>query len=132
MNRFKILYLDAAVNLILGLLLLFFRPAVIHLLGVPAAEQAFYPSMLGAVLFGIGIALLVECFRPRDGLVGLGLGGAVAINLCCGLVLAGWLLSGKLSIPLRGQIFLWILVVLLAGVSTGEFIVHRRKRVRVS
>ena len=129
MNRYKILYFDAAVNLVLGLLLLFFRPAVVHLLGVPAAEQTFYPSMLGAVLFGIGIALLVECFRPTGGMVGLGLGGAVAINLCGGLVLAGWLLSGKLSVPLRGQIFLWVLVVLLAGISTVEFVVHRRKRI---
>jgi hypothetical protein len=54
----------------------------------------------------------------------LGLGGAIAINLCGGLVLAVWLLSNKLSLPLRGQIFLWSLVMLLVGISVLEGLSH--------
>jgi hypothetical protein len=48
----------------------------------------FYPNALGGVLSGIGIALLIEAFREPNGLVGLGLGGAIAINLCDGFTLA--------------------------------------------
>jgi hypothetical protein len=73
--------------------------------------------LLGGVLIGIGIALLIERSRGRSG---LGLAGAISINLCAGLVLAGWLLFGSLDLPLRGQLFLWLLVVLLVGISGVE------------
>lgn len=73
---------------------------------------------------GIGLALLIECFRKPQGLIGLGLGGAVAINLCAGLVLAAWLIFGGLDLPLRGLVFLWILVFVLVGISTLELVAH--------
>jgi hypothetical protein len=123
-----ILIVDAAINLILGFLLLIFSPQVVRLLGVPAAEQGFYPNILGGVLFGIGIALLIECFRGPDGLVGLGLGGAISINLCGGLVLTAWLIWGKLGIPAGGRAFLWILAVILIVVSSIELLAHARAR----
>ena len=56
----------------------------------------------------------------------IGLDGAVAINLCGGLVLAGWLVFGDLGLPVRGTIFLWILVFLLAGVISAEIIARIR------
>ena len=53
---------------------------------------------MGGVFIGIALALFIEAFRERpQGLVGLGLGGAIAINLCGGLVLMGWLIFGKYS-----------------------------------
>ena len=52
-----ILIVDAAINLILGVLLLIFSPQVVQLLGVPAAEHSFYPNILGGVLFGAVLAL---------------------------------------------------------------------------
>lgn len=120
-----LLTLDAFVNLALGTMLLFFPKGLVVALGLPYSASAFYPSILGAVLFGIGIALLLERNRPgRDG-VGLGLAGAVAINLCGGLVLAGWLLIGNLDLPMRGTLLLWILVLLLVGLSTFEFLTAR-------
>lgn len=106
MQSLKILLADAAINLILGFLLLIFSRPLIDILGVPGTEVTFYPNILGGVLLGIGIALLIECYRSPVGLVGLGLGGAIAINLCGGLVLAVWLIFGDLKIPFRGQIFL--------------------------
>ena len=121
MKRSALLMADAIINLVLGVLLLFFPPALVRLLGMPQTGQSFYPSILGAVLFGIGIALLVEYFRRAEGMVGLGLGGAIGINLCGGLVLAGWLVSGKLTVPLRGYIVFWILVLILVGISAIEF-----------
>jgi hypothetical protein len=123
-----VLLVDAAINLILGLLLLIFSETLVEFLGVPATEQSFYPNILGGVLFGIGVALLIECFRSPNGLVGLGLGGAIAINLCGGLVLVFWLITGNLSIPIRGQIFLWTLAVILVAISSIELFMHLMSR----
>jgi hypothetical protein len=127
MNRSTLLKADAAINLILGVLLMAFPAKLIKALGVPMADPSFYPTILGGVLFGIGLALLIECYRKSSRFVGLGLGGAIAINLCGGLVLAAWLLSDRLTLPLRGQIFLWTLVVLLVGISLLEGLSHFRK-----
>ena len=117
---------DAIINLALGLLLMVFPDSLVQLLGIPPAECAFYPSILGAVLFGIGLALLLTWVRRDAG--GLGLGGAIAINLCAGIVLALWLVAGNLELPLRGSLFLWAIVVLLVGISLTEFIASRSGR----
>lgn len=114
MNKSFLLRVDAAVNIGLGTLLLLFPPRLVALLGVPGSPTSFYPNLLGAVLFGIGIALLWETRLPGTGLA---LKGAVSINLCGGLVLALWLLFGDLSLPTRGAVFLWFLVILLLGLS---------------
>jgi hypothetical protein len=60
-------------------------------------------------------------------MVGLGLGGAIAINLCGGGALASWLIFGNLTIPIKGRIFLWILVFLLVGISSIELYYNRKK-----
>jgi hypothetical protein len=123
-----LLLIDAAINFLLGLLLLGFSRPLTDLLGVPYTTVTFYPTLLGGVLFGIGVALTIEAFRHPKGLVGLGLGGAVAINLCGGMVLLVWLVSGALDLPLRGLVFLWSLAIVLVGISTVELLTHRRKR----
>jgi hypothetical protein len=122
-----LLLIDAVINFLLGLLLLGFSLPLTHLLGVPYTEISFYPNILGGVLFGIGVALTIEAFRQPKGLVGLGLGGAVAINLCGGIVLFIWLISGALDLPLRGLVFLWTLAIVLVGISTVELLTHRQK-----
>jgi hypothetical protein len=128
MNHDTLLKVDAAINLILGVLLIAFPAKLIKALGVPMADPSFYPTILGGVLFGIGLALLIECYRKSSRFVGLGLGGAIAINLCGGCVLAAWLLSDKLTLPLRGHIFLWFLVLLLIGLSLLEGLAHVRRK----
>ena len=124
MHRNLLLKADAAINLILGILLMAFPAKLVNALGVPMADPSFYATILGGVLFGIGLALLLECYRKSNRFAGLGLGGAISINLCGGLVLAVWLLSNKLSLPLRGHIFLWLLVLLLVGISVLEGLSH--------
>jgi hypothetical protein len=104
----------------LGSLLIIFPRSVVTFLGVPSVESAFYPSILGAVLLGIGIALLEEKYGARGVTTGLGLVGALTINLCGGIVLAVWLLAGELNLPLRGALLLWTLVVLLLSLSLFE------------
>ena len=130
MRHTTLLKIDAAINLILGILLLAFPLELVQALGMPMADPSFYPSILGGVLFGIGLALLIECYRQSNGFIGLGLGGAISINLCGGLVLAIWLLSGSLNLPLRGQIFLWSLVLLLVGLSLIEGFAQLKMRTK--
>ena len=117
-SKSLLLIIDAIINLVLGLMLLFFPSQLVSALGIPTSASAFYPSILGAVLIGIGIALLIE--RHRGG--GLGLLGAITINLCGGIVLGLWLLFGDLQLPLRGSVFLWGLVVVLVGISMFELL----------
>jgi len=130
MRRATLLTIDGIINLLLGVLLVAFSEGLVRLLGVPPATNGFYPNILGGVLFGIGIALMMERRNKTGTGVGLGLGGAIAINLCGGLVLCGWLVFGGLALPVRGLIFLWFLVVLLVGISAIElavgFLGHRR------
>lgn len=117
---------DAAINLILGILLMAFPDGLVKTLGIPMAIPAFYATILGGVLFGIGLALLIECFGKSSRFSGLGLGGAIVINLCGGGVLTIWLLSDTLDLPIRGQVLLWCLVVLLIGLSLLEGFAHLR------
>ena len=124
----KVLLIDAVINLFLGILLFLFSDTVVNMLGVPASENAFYPNILGAVLIGIAIALVLEYYRKPDGLVGLGLGGAISINLCGGIVLFIWLLSRKLNLPLKGTIFLWSLAFIIVIISMTEFLLYLRSK----
>jgi hypothetical protein len=122
MKKRTILLIDAFINLILGILLLIFSPAVIKLLGIPPAPS-FYPTILGAVFIGITVALIIEAYRnePHND-AGLGLSGALSINLCGGIVLFIWLIAGNLEIPLKGRILLWTLDAILVIVSLIEII----------
>lgn len=117
MNKGLLLIIDGIVNLALGILLLIFPRGIMSALEAPASTSKFYPSILGAVLFGIGLALLLEHYGSDRGIRGLGLGGAIVINICGAGTLAFWLLSGKLQIPTRGNIVLWTIagIVLLIG-----------------
>ncbi len=122
-----ILIIDAVINFVLGILLLLFSPRIVDFLGVPSSTSAFYPNILGAVFIGITIALTVGVLQNRSGRhSGLGVIGAIAINLCGGLVLSMWLLFGQLGLPGRGFILLWSLVAVLSGVSIVELVHYFR------
>jgi hypothetical protein len=124
LNRISILLIvDAVINYALGILCILYT-FIAGIVGVPIVENSFYPNILGAVLLGIGIALTLECFKTKRDWVGLGLGGAVAINLSGGVVLVIWLIFGNLNIPIRGQVFLWMLAIFLIIISTIELIAH--------
>jgi hypothetical protein len=122
MPNSKILLIDSLVNFVLGVLLVTFPKSVVHALGVPTTDMAFYPSVFGGVLLGIAVALVVEHFRKRPSPIGLGLAGAVSINLCGATVLIGWLIWGELDMPLRGRIFLWVLSAGLFLISGSELL----------
>jgi hypothetical protein len=119
--RPALLLLDAAINLALGVLLILFPAPVVEWLGIPPAEPGFYRGVLGAVVFGIGVALLIEA-RRTTGAVGLGLGGAIAINLAGALAILGWVAFGGLELPTRGATVLVTLSLLVIGVAAAEMV----------
>lgn len=110
--------IDGIINLVLGILLLLVPFGMASFLGVPEPVSFLYPCVLGAVLFGIGMALLLEVWGGSKGARGLGIGGAIVINFCGAGALLGWLLMSSLALPVRGRILLWCIavVVLLVGV----------------
>ncbi len=125
-TRSQLLTIDGVANLLLGFFLLASPRSFFDALGLPWPGRSLYVAILGGVLVGIGIALLLESSRV-GGLVGLGLAGAVAINLTAGLVIAAWLLlSGANGVSGMGQIVLWLLVVFLVGLSSAEIVAYRR------
>jgi len=122
-----LLAVDAAVNLGLGAILLCFPTGLVGFLGLPPTDTFFYASLLGAVIFGIGVALAAELYGARHGVRGLGLGGAIAINLCGGGVLVFWLLVGHLQITIVGSIVLWCVATLVIGIGLAEIVTGSAK-----
>ncbi len=117
-----LLSIDGIINVILGVLLLLFPFGISELLGVPKSNTNFYPMILGGVIFGIGIALFIERYGFRSKTRGLGLGGAIAINICGAMVLLIWLLINPFSLPLRGYVILWIIAISVLSIGIVEFV----------
>jgi uncharacterized membrane protein HdeD (DUF308 family) len=113
-----LLTIDGVINILLGLLLLLYPFGIAERLGLPVSKTYFYPAILGGVLFGIGLALFVERFGYKKKMRGLGLDGAIVINICGGIVLLIWLLIDPFYLPLRGYVILWTiaLLVLIVGI----------------
>lgn len=122
-----LLFVDGIVNLVLGVLLIFFPAQIMLSLDLPKVETYFYVNILGAVLLGIGIALFLEYFAGNLGITGLGIGGAIAINLFGGGALVYWLLVGNLDLTPGGAIFLWGIAIVVLGVALVEILTYSWK-----
>jgi hypothetical protein len=122
-NHKLLLIIDSIINLILGIILLLFPLGIASYLGIPESELAFYPTILGAVLLGIGIALLIELNNASSKFSGLGLGGAIVINLLGSIVLLIWLIFTDLHIPTHGKFLLWIIGLSVFSIAVFELIV---------
>jgi len=121
MKESTLLGADAVIHLGFGIVLLFFPGVLIDALGISQPGTAFYASVLGAILSGMGLALLAERFRHVFGIPGLGLGGAICVNICVGGVLTAWLVRGGLAIPLHGYVLLWLVAIVLLALSGAGF-----------
>ena len=85
---------DAVVNLLLGIPLMAAPFTVATILGLPRPMSGFYPGILGAVLTGIGIALIIQALKGPHQYAGLGLEGAV----CCLCALLAGVVPGALDL----------------------------------
>jgi hypothetical protein len=121
-KKHLLLAVDGAVNLALGIMLIFFPTQLMLAFDLPKVETFFYVNILGAVLFGIGIALLLERFAGAQGMTGLGIAGAIAINLCGAGVVIFWLLFGNLELSQAGRIFLWSIALIVFGIAIAELV----------
>ena len=121
-HRKTLLVVDGVVNLALGVVLILFPAGMMEWLGLPTTHSYFYTTILGAVIFGIGVALFVELYGAGKGVRGLGLGGAIAINLCGGGALLVWLLAVPTEATTRGQVILWVVAVLVLGIGLAEIV----------
>jgi hypothetical protein len=117
-----LLVIDGIVNLTLGVLLLFFPAKLMLALDLPGVESFFYVNLVGGVLFGIGVALLLERYSDTFQMRGLGIGGAILINFCGAGVLVYWLLFGNMDLTLSGSLFLWSIAIIVFGVAFAEMI----------
>ena len=116
---------DCIVNSVLGLVLLAFPFGSGEILGLPISENNFYPVILGAVLLGIGIALFIEVKCYDKGKRGLGLEGAIIINIVASLVLIIILIFGQLNITMLGLIILWFVGTLVLLIGLVEYFRNR-------
>jgi len=112
----RLLVVDAAINLVLGALLLLAPMGSLPLLGVPTPSTFLFTSVLGGVLVGIGGALLVSA----RGLEGLGLAGAIVINVCGAVALVGWLVLADDALEPRATVTLWAIAILVLAVAALE------------
>ena len=119
-----LLAIDAGVNILLGPLLLLFPTGALELFGLPPTHTYFYTTILGAVIFGIGIALVIELWGAGRGFRGLGLGGAIVINLFGSCALVVWLLVGAIKLPIRGYIILWSVAIVVLAIGIAEIVTH--------
>lgn len=115
-----LLVIDGGVNLLLGGVLLAVPGWLVRVLGAPPFLTRFYPTILGGVLVGIALALFLEARRQSPMSVGLGLGGAIVINICGAGALAVWLLVASHTIPARGRIILWAIATVVLGIAATE------------
>lgn len=107
----QLLFLEAIVKAALGLLLMIAPGAVIGLFGLPAILNGFWPRLLGATLFGIAGASLIEGTLLSSR--GLGLGGSLAINFAIAAMLTVQLALNAAAVTVRGKVLLWVLVACL-------------------
>ena len=114
----QLLWINALICLVFGATLVVAPKPLIALIGLPRAEQTFYPRLLGALLFGMGLAVIVEGADRQSS--GLGLGGLAAINLTVAAVILVLIMFGRLALPMRGRLGLKLfaaMLVLLAGLQ---------------
>ena len=124
-----LLIADGIANVIIGIILLLYPFGIDKLLGLPKSNTHFYPTILGAIILGIGIALLVETYGRSRRFRGLGLVGAIIINFCGATALLAWLIINPFNIPTKGYIVLWTIVIIVYAIGLLELQSIIRKRI---
>lgn len=114
----QLLWIEILLKGTVGLLLILAPRLLARGLGLPPADQPFWPRVLGAVLIGIAVAAFLEV--KLKGANGLGLAGAVAVNLAGTAIIGSLLILGQVGCPRRGRVLLWLTVLGLMALSLAE------------
>jgi hypothetical protein len=101
----QLLWIEACLKLAGGLTLTVAPRTLARLLGLPSADQPFWPRLLGALLIGLAAASLLEA-RMQGG---LGLAGSIAVNLAGATMIGALLILGRAGNTRRGRLLLWLI-----------------------
>lgn len=112
----QLLWIEACLKLASGVALIAAPRTLARLLGLPSADQPFWPRLLGTLLIGLAAASLLEV-RMQGG---LGLGGSIAVNLAGGAMIGALLILGRTGNTKRGRFLLWLTAVALIVLSLVE------------
>jgi hypothetical protein len=120
----NLLWLEIGLKLAGGLTLALVPVTASRVFGLPISGSAFWPRLLGAVLVGLALATVLQGDTLLKGAFthgrGLGLAGAIAVNLTSAAMLAAQLVMARAAATKRGNAALWALVLLLTALSLFE------------
>lgn len=118
----QLLWLETLLKGGIGLIMLFTPITAAKIAGLPHGNSAFWPRLFGAALISIAAAFAVEGYtqlNPNVTAGGLGLGGAVIINLVTILSLIGTIIFKGVTTR-RGLLLLWSLSLTLTFLMLVE------------
>ena len=118
----QLLWFEILLKGTVGLVMLLMPVSAARLAGLPHTSSTFWPRLFGAALIGIAGAFAVEGYHQAGGAIaakGLGLGGAVIINLTTLLALFGTLIFAAVA-TWRGRLLVWLLILLLLFLTVIE------------
>jgi hypothetical protein len=114
----QLLWIEACLKLAGGLALVIAPRGLARLLGLPSADDRFWPRLLGGMLVGLAAASLIEGRRPGAG--GLGIAGSIAVNLAGAATIGALLILHRAGNTKRGRLLLGLVVALLVLLSLVE------------
>lgn len=114
----QLLWLETLLKLAGGVVLIIGPNAASRVFGLPTARPSLWPRLLGAVLLGLAAATYIEGALP--GSRGLGLGGAIAVNLASAAMIFSLVVLNRGVETGRGRVALSLLAGLLVLLSLFE------------
>ena len=102
----QLLWIEFVVKLASGAVLALAPKLLARITGLPPAESPFWPRLLGGILIGIAVAALVEVRFKSS--IGLGLAGAVSVNVAAAATIGSLLILGQGGSSRRGRFALWL------------------------
>jgi hypothetical protein len=123
MKESVLLTIDGIINLLLGAALLAFPKGLVTIPGLPEPADPLYSGVLGGVLVGIGAGLVLQQLLDHP-VQARGIEVPIVTNLGGAGALLALLVTGHLQIPLKGQIFLWVVAIIVLATGIAEIYFH--------